>query len=175
MLEPSVRRVLLAFGVGGLTLLGFSRPSEAQSSSGRAVAVVGGMAQYDLSGTGTIGFMGTRIELPVGRFVIVEPALTYSRYTPQFSDVATSLLFPEVQLQAQMPTRLVRPFVGVGIGPAFAWDAGQSDTDLSLSGGAGARFRLSELWGARAELRVRAIDPFHGSIVEWTVGFARGF
>ena len=106
--------------------------------------------------------------------VLVEPGLTYARYTPQSDGVSVSLLFPEVQLQVQTAGR-VRPFFGAGIGPAFAWGGGASETELSLSGGAGIRADLSPDWGVRGELRIRAIDPFHGTAAEWTAGISRRF
>ena len=136
--------------------------------------LAGGAFQYDLSGVGTTGFGALRVELPLTRFVLVEPGLTYARYTPQFADFAASLLFPEVQLQVQTAGR-VRPFLGAGLGPAFAWGGGASETELSLSGGAGVRADISPSWGARAELRIRAIDPFTGTAAEWTAGISRRF
>jgi hypothetical protein len=144
------------------------------SGQGRALAVVGGAWEYDLSGTGTSGFGGLRLELPVHRILIVEPGLTYARYSTQF-DAGVSYLIPDLQAQVQVPGRWVRPFLGAGVGLAYAWGDGASVTDLSLSGSAGLRVRLAELWSARTELRVRSIDPFHGSAAEWTFGIARRF
>jgi hypothetical protein len=69
---------------------------------------------------------------------------------------------------------LLRPFLGGGLGVAFAWAGGATATDLTVSAGAGLRVRLAELWSGRAELRVRSIDPFHGTVAEWTLGIARG-
>lgn len=141
---------------------------------GRALALVGGAWEYDLSGTGTSGFGGLRLELPMDRFLVIEPGLTYARYSTQFA-LAVNYLLPEIQVQLQIPGRRVRPFLGGGLGLAYAWAAGANATDLSLSGSAGARVRLTGLWSARAELRVRSIDPFHGTVAERTLGIARRF
>jgi hypothetical protein len=58
-----------------------------------------------------------------------------------------------------------------GLGPAAErtrpWVGCAHATDLALSSGtAGTRVRLGETWSARAELEVRAIDPFHGNVAE---------
>ena len=68
--------------------------------SGRALAVVGGVVQYDLSGTGTTGFGAARLEVPLTSVVLLEPGLSFSRYDAQFGS-SVSLLFPEVQIQLQ--------------------------------------------------------------------------
>ena len=97
---------------------------------GRALALVGGAWEYDLSGTGTSGFGGLRLELPVDRFLVIEPGLAYANYSTQFEQ-GVNYLLPEIQAQIQVPGRWVRPFL--------------------------------------------AIDPFHGTVAEWTLGIARRF
>jgi hypothetical protein len=169
-MHPTCRQVATALGALGIFL---SVPGTS-AAQGRALAVVGGAWEYDLSGTGTSVFGGLRLELPVRRFLVIEPGLTYAHYSSQF-DQGVSYLLPEVQAQIQVPGRWVQPFLGGGVGLSYAWADGGSATDLSLSGSAGLRVRLAELWSARAELRVRSIDPFHKTIAEWTVGIARRF
>jgi outer membrane protein with beta-barrel domain len=158
------------FGIAAVLLLAptVSRSAAAQRT---ALAVVGGAWEYDLSGTGTSGFGGLRLEMPVGRLLVVEPGLTYARYSPQFGG-HVNYLIPELQVQVQVPGR-VSPFLGGGLGLSYAWASGAHATDLSLSGSVGTRVRLTELWGARAEFRARSIDPFHNTIVEWTLGISR--
>jgi hypothetical protein len=168
-MRPRCLRLLVP--ILALTLLPGATPLVGQ---GRALALVGGAWQYDLSGTGTSGFGGLRLELPVDRFLVIEPGLTYARYSTQF-ELGVNYLLPEIQAQLQVPGRWIRPFLGGGFGLAYAWAGGATATDLTLSGSAGARFRLAELWSARAEARARSIDPFHGTVVEWTLGIARQF
>lgn len=107
--------------------------------------------------------------------VLVEPGLTYARYTAQGGGPHINYLIPEVQGQLQVPGHAVRPFLGGGIGIAYAWAEGEHTTDLTLSAGIGDRARLEENWIGRAEFRVRAIDPFHGNAAEWTQGLAHRF
>jgi hypothetical protein len=140
----------------------------------RALGIVGGAWSYDLSGTGTSAFGGLRAEFTVARPVVIEPGLTYARYSSQFGP-SVNYLIPEIQGQLQIPGSTLRPFLGAGIGFAYAWAEGEHVTDLSLSAGLGTRVRLSEDWSARAELRVRSIDPWTGNAAEWTAGIAHRF
>lgn len=140
---------------------------------GRALAVAGGVVQYDLSGTGTTGFGAARLEVPLTSVVLLEPGLTFSRYDAQFGS-SVSLLFPEVQLQLQ-GRGVVSPYIGVGVGPALAFAEGESDTELSLSGALGLRVRVDPQWRIGGELRIRAIDPFAGTTAEWGLGVSRRF
>jgi hypothetical protein len=164
-------RLTVFLGVSAALFIGTTHPGVAQD---RALAVVGGVWEYDLSGTGTSGFGGLRLERPVHRYFLLEPALTFARYTTQFGS-EVSYVIPEVQAQVQLPGRVFRPFLGGGMGMSFAWGDGSSATDLSLSAGVGTRIRLAELWSARAELRARSIDPFVNTVAEWTLGIARRF
>ena len=166
-------RLRMGIGLGALGLFCLTAPGTSAAQS-RALAVVGGAWEYDLSGTGTSGFGGLRLELPIRRFLLIEPGLTYAHYSSQF-DLGVSYLLPEIQAQIQIPGTWIRPFLGGGIGLSYAWAGGASATDLSLSGSAGVRVRLAEMWSARAELRARSIDPFHNTIAEWTLGIARRF
>jgi hypothetical protein len=158
----------------GLVLVWLALIPQVGVGQARALAVVGGAWQYDLSGTGTSGFGGLRLELPVARLFVIEPDLTYARYSTQFGS-SVNYLIPELQAQIQVPGSTIRPFLGGGVGLAHAWAEGDQATDLSLSAGLGTRIRLGALWTARAELRVRSIDPFHGTVAEWTAGIARQF
>jgi opacity protein-like surface antigen len=147
--------------------------AQVQQSSGRALAVAGGVVQYDLSGTGTTAFGAVRLDVPLTSVVLLEPGLSFSRYGTQFGP-SVSLLFPEVQLQVQ-GRGVVSPYIGVGVGPAFAFAEGYSETDLSLSGALGLRVRVDPQWRIGGELRVRAIDPFTGTTAEWGLGVSRRF
>jgi Outer membrane protein beta-barrel domain len=165
------RHLALVPGVLGMLVLATPLTGLAQE---RALGVVGGVWEYDLSGTGTTGFGGLRLEWPLHRVFLVEPALTYSRYTAQFG-TAVNYLIPEVQGQVQYPGRVLRPFLGAGLGLSYAWADGASATDLTLTAGVGTRVRVTEFWSVRGELRARSIDPFHATIAEWTLGVARRF
>jgi len=157
-----------------LAALSSATGAQGLDGSGRALGIVGGAFQYDLSGTGTTGFGGVRLEWPIASYVIVEPGLTYARYTTQ-GGTGVSLLFPEIQLQVTRPVGRVRPFIGIGAGPVVAFGGDDSETELGLSGGVGLRTRVAPDWSARAELRLRAINPWTGSAAEWTLGLSRHY
>ena len=150
--------------------------ASAQDAPQRATGTfVAGALQYDLSGTGTTGFVGVRVDRALRRLLLLEAGVTYAQYTPDVADKTLALLFPEVQLQLQGSSSRLRPFVGAGIGPAFTWGGGETNTELSLSAGVGARYDMSDVWGLRGEIRLRTIDPFVGSAAEWTAGISRRF
>ena len=164
-------RVVAAGGVAAAMWAG--SPLAAQTTeSASALSVVGGPWQYDLSGTGTSWFAGLRLAVPIGGPLLLEPGITYARYTSQGDD-DVNLVFPEAQLQVELLRRRLRPFIGVGAGPALAWTAGASDTDIALTASAGMRAQVSPLWGVLGELRIRSINPWTGSAAEWTVGISR--
>jgi hypothetical protein len=51
--------------------------------------------------------------------------------------------------------------------------AGGVESDVTVSGAGGLRWRITPRVGARAELRVRGIgDRFTGSAAEWTAGLS---
>ncbi len=95
------------------------------------------------------------------------------RATRASADV--SLLFPEMQLQLVRPHGLLRPFLGAGAGLSLDSRDTAPGGELAPSAGAGFRMLLAPNWSGRAELRLRAIDPWTGSAAEWTLGLARRF
>ena len=178
------RRGALGPVSGTATLLasmavGIALPCEASGQDDMAAlaAIVGGAFQYDLSGTGTVPFGGVRLTLPLHRWILVEPALTYAAYDAQSGD-EIPLLIPEAQVQGRWPLGRIDPFLGVGVGGVFDMRESRGGQELvvsTLSAAAGARGWLGRGWSARAELRVRGVDGFTGAVAEWTVGLGRAF
>ena len=159
--------ILLATAAG-------SAPRGAQAQeTGAAFAVVGGLMQYDLSGTGNTFFAAVRVEAPLSPIVLVEPGLMFSRYDAQGGS-KVSLLFADMHLQLQ-GRGVVSPYVGLGGGPAFAFRDGRTDIQLSLSAALGLRYRINPQWRVGGELRIRAVDPFAGTTSEWGLGISRRF
>ena len=153
-----------------------ARPAAAQSGDvdlrpprpRYAVALVGGIAEYELAGTSTTTLVGTRVEAELRPWLVIEGALGYHR---SGGDVTRSsrLTIPEVQMQLQLPEGPVRPYVGFGAGYAFG--QGQ-DSEGTRSGAIGVRVPLpSTRVDLRGELRVRGVGSTSGtSSREWTVG-----
>jgi hypothetical protein len=142
----------------------------------RSLAVVAGPANYDLSGTGWSWSAGARLDLPLGRLLLLEPGIGFFTYDSQF-DTRTSYLFPELSLQLQYPGSTVRPYVGVGAGGAFVLQGGPgSSTEPTVHGALGLRVGVTERWGLRTEARFRNITlDANASILEIVLGFSRAF
>ncbi|MBW3533929.1 MAG: outer membrane beta-barrel protein [Gemmatimonadetes bacterium] len=165
--------------VAAASLAAAALPTEvaAQDEMAASVTLVAGVFQYDLEGTGAVPFGGVRLPLPMHRWIVLEPAITYAAYESQGGD-NIPLLTPEVQVQGRLDLGRVDPFLGLGIGGTFDLRENRGGEELVVSTysvGAGARGWLGRGWSLRGELRVRGIDGFTGSAAEWTVGVGRTF
>jgi hypothetical protein len=165
-----VRRALIA-----LALAAPSEALRAQEIPPPALALVGGVAQYDLSGTGTEGFLGLRLDLPMSDYVVAEPGFVYMSYRSQGGDLIRHLT-AEVQVQGSYPFGRWRPYLGVGAGGFFDVRKQRGGAELvrpTFSGAGGVRVGLRGALGARGELRVRGIgEGFNGTIAEWGAGLS---
>jgi hypothetical protein len=135
-----------------------------------SLSVVGGVSQFDLSGTGTAPIGAIRLDVPL-IFVVAEGSFGVMRAK---EDAGTrTYVIPEAQLQWQLFPLLVKPYVGLG-GGLFRAVSGPGDHSSRVTGSASVGIRAGvPLIGAglRAELRVRGIGSnFSGSAAEWTVG-----
>jgi hypothetical protein len=138
-----------------------------------SMSLMGGVSQWDLSGTGTSPFGAIRVQIPLV-VIIAEGSLGVFR--PK-EDVGTrTYIIPEAQLQWQILPFIVRPYIGAGAG-MFSAISGPNPhrSDLTLSASAGVRVGVPLVgWGLRAELRVRGIGSgFTGSAAEWTLGVSK--
>ena len=148
--------------------------SESPLSRRPSVTLSAGAFQYDRLGTGTAPVLAARGEVPLSSLFVLECGLATTRPERRLGGL-TTLVVPEAQLQAQLPTgRWVAPYIGAGIGAAIdrpARPIGAPDRELTLSAATGVRYWLSEDRGLRAELRVRRVGPeLGGTAAEWTVG-----
>lgn len=139
-----------------------------------ALTFLGGVSQYDLSGTGTTPFFAARLDVPLGRVLVIEPGVAYLPYEEQFG-ARTRHLLPEVQLQVQRSRGVFRPYLGVGVGLSRAVRPGPDESDVTASVAAGTRVLRLGGWLIRAELRVRAIDPWTGTTADWALGLGHTF
>lgn len=154
--------------------IGAQDPVSALTEPVPALTLLGGVSQYDLSGTGTTPFFAARVDVPLGRVVVLEPGITYLPYEEQFG-VRTHHLLPEVQLQVQRPGDRFRPYLGVGVGFSRALRPGLDESELTASVAAGTRVLTLSGWLVRGELRVRAIDPWTGTTADWSLGVGHTF
>lgn len=148
--------------LGALSL----RPLAGQSDLGFGFAA--GVGAYDLSGDGTEAVLGGGLEVGLGSVVLIEPGLRYFRYETQF-DEDVGFLLPEVSVQARLPLRIVEPYLGVGVGTAIVVE-GDDDGEATLHAAAGARLPVADRWTLRPEVRLRSVDPWVGTIGDFTLG-----
>jgi hypothetical protein len=159
----------------------FAASLEAQMSKPEISAAVGAM-QFDASGTGTAPVIALRAAFPiVGSWLLAEGNLSYASLDEQFSNVGSRIGVAESQLQAQLPLARVRPYLGLGAGWLHYFNnAPPRATSPTYSAAAGLRVGLSPRVTARAELRLRAWNPYTTSsgfdnAAEWTGGLAYTF
>ncbi len=135
------------------------------------ISFLGGVSQYDLSGTGSTSIVGLHLDLRVRPWLIGDASIRVMKPRQQFNERAWFAI-PELQAQFQTPRGVVRPYVGVGGG----WFSGSQQRGTA-SGALGLRYvgRATPL-GAREELRVRGIgQSFGGAAAEWTTGATHRF
>jgi hypothetical protein len=165
------RCAALAFALTAGTL-------RAQEIPPPALALVAGVSRYDLSGTGTEGHVGLRLDLPMSDYVYAEPGFVYMTYRSQGADPIRHLS-AEIQVQGSYPFGRWRPYLGAGAGGFFDLRKQRGGAELvrpAFSGAGGTRVALTGNLGARAELRVRGIGKgFDGTTAEWSAGLSWSF
>lgn len=149
-----------------------STPAAAQSPSRfhNGIGLSGGVAQFDMSGTGTTPFGALRLEHEFTSWLLVDGALGVLRPDEQFSQRRVYLV-PEAQLQVQYPVGPVRPYLGAGIGMLKSV-SGSERTYAIFSGATGLRVAVSDAVDVRGELRVTGQSA---TLAQWTLGLARRF
>lgn len=153
-----------------LTVLTAS-PLLAQGQGKGEIAVTAGPSSYDLSGTGTSFAGRASLSLAPGNgVVVIEPSFGYFRYDTQ-GDASTTWILPEVAVQLRARGGAVRPYIGAGAGIGFGKSGDFSTEELTLHAAVGARVPLSDNVALRAEMRVRSVDPWAGSMVDFGFGF----
>jgi hypothetical protein len=136
-----------------------------------AIGVAVGPSPYDLSGTGTGAAGAVLLAWAPLRGLVVEPGVTVFTYRSQF-DERTTLLFPELSVQGELPLGRIRPFLGGGAGGGFV-ASGTGSTVATLHAVGGVRMALGNDWGALGEMRVRAVRPWTGNTVDFLFGVSR--
>ena len=167
---PAVLRRILETSTLTLALLALHASSARAQLPIPSLSLMGGVSQWDLSGTGTSPFGAVRLDVPL-LFLVAEGSVGIFR--PKEDGGTSTYVIPEAQLQWQIFPLLVKPYIGVGGGVfrSLSGPRGTSNT-ITASASAGVRVGLPLIGaGLRAELRVRGIGSgFGGSAAEWTAG-----
>ena len=141
------------------------------AAQGLAIGVAVGPSPYDLSGTGTGAAGAVLLAWTPLRGLVVEPRVTVFTYRSQF-DERTTLVFPELSIQGELPLGRLRPFLGGGAGGGFV-ASGTGETVATLHAVGGVRIAIGNGWGALGEMRVRAVRPWTGNTVDFLLGISR--
>ena len=149
---------------GSLLVLGVSCSAAAQSPSRWTFSLLAGPSSYDLAGTGTTFAAAGHAAWQWKPALALEPGLTYFHYR------YATILFPEVSLQAVVPSGPFRPYFGVGAGQTLTVD-GSGGRHLSLHATLGLRVPVvGNTWGGRGELRVRSPQQWGAVTADWMFG-----
>jgi hypothetical protein len=143
--------------------------SQAQSRS-PTFTLAGGLTSYDLAGTGTAPAGAIRADQRVFPFLIFELSLEYMAYDAQ-GGTRNRLLMPEFSVQATTGLGRVHPFIGGGVGFGILV-TGPGEDVATLHAVGGMRIVLAPAWGARGEVRIRSLDPFTGTMGDFTLGLS---
>ncbi|MGZ8398195.1 MAG: hypothetical protein ACXWWN_04075 [Gemmatimonadales bacterium] len=163
------RVMLLQLAVVGAGLLA---PVTALAQTGSRLTLSGlaGPSPYDLSGTGTGFAAALEFNWRPTPGLVIEPGLTYFTYQSQSSE-QIHYLMNELSVQGELPLGRVRPFLGGGAGFAGVVDENEEVVG-TLHAVGGLRVDLNRSWGARAEMRVRAVRPWTGNTVDILFGLS---
>lgn len=163
------------FAASSLRLLAlisiFWTPSALAAQSGLTLS--GGPASWDLSGTGTGTTVAFRWDRALAHPSAVGP-LALEVGLGWFQDGATGqgavdLLLPEAGLRIGLPGPLA---LGLGAGWAIGLEDRSGD-DLTLWTALGADLPIANEWALRPEIRVRSVDPWVGTIADYSLGIRR--
>ena len=164
------RVMLLPLAVAGAGLLA-PVTAVAQTGSSLTLSGLAGPSPYDLSGTGTGFAAALEFNWRPTPGLVIEPGVTYFTYQSQFSQ-QIHYLMNELSVQGELPLGRVRPFLGGGAGFAQVIDE-DDDAVATLHAVAGLRVDLDRDWGARAELRLRAVRPWTGNTADILFGLSK--
>ena len=145
--------------------------ASAQSTAAQhALAVTGGVMDFDLSGTGQTFVAAVRAARALTDHLAVEVGSSFARPEQQFGP--STIFAPEVQLQYLWRFGRVRPFAGGGIGFLHERaNLAENETSFTWSGAGGLRIDLADRVALIGEMRVRGIEiDFTGSTAEWVGG-----
>jgi hypothetical protein len=167
----SIRVTVLRLGVVAAALITPAAAALGQAGNRMALSLAAGPSPYDLSGTGTGFAAAAQFSWRPVLGLVIEPGLTYFTYQSQFSE-RIHYLMNDLSVQGELPLGRVRPFLGGGAGFArVVNDPGETVATLHAVGGF--RVDLNQAWGARAEMRVRAVRPWTGNTVDFLFGLSR--
>ena len=168
MIQSFVRPVSLSAAALALSTAGAAAQT-ATPPAGPGITLAAGVMNFDLSGTGNTAVGAIRADFPLSRIFAVEAAVAVAKPDQQFG--SSTIVFPEVQLQASAPLGRVAPYAGVGVGIYRLSAPGGGNSDVTFSAGAGARVGITDRVGLVLDGRIHEVGTgFNGTTAELTVG-----
>ena len=140
------------------------------------VGLYRGVGEYDLSGVDDAPVTAVRVSRTVGRLLVMEAGVTHTELNLDGS-ASTTLVQPELQAQIQLPLGSFAPYLGAGVGAAFARaESAQDDSDITLNAGLGLRIDLPFGLGIGVDGRLRSFGTrFTASGADASVGISYRF
>jgi hypothetical protein len=126
-----------------------------QPFAGPGITLAAGLMGFNLDGSGSTAVSALRADFPLSRVFTIEAAVARGR--PEERLGTSTIYFPEVQLQAGAPLGRVTPYAGAGFGIYRLVGPTGANSDVTFSGGAGARVALTDRLGVVLDGRVHGI------------------
>lgn len=160
------------WGMGVVVAVVIAGVAAPRAAAGQvALSAAAGAASYDLSGVGTSGVAAVRVEAPVLPWVDVQAGTGFFWYPSQAVD-DRAMLLPEAGLMVRLPALPL--YLGAGVGHTLGVK-GEQDDEPTLYAALGADLEDRGGWAIRPEIRLRAVDPWVGTIADFTLGVRRRF
>lgn len=160
-----MRGMLRGGVVAGLLM---ALPGPGGEARAQEITVAAGAASYDLSGVGTSWTASARYARPVVGRVSLELGAALFGYETQGS-ARRLFLMPEVGLGARLPAGAVAFNVSAGGGISAALE-GDEETEATLHAALSVDIPAAGRVALRPGVRYRAVDPWAGTVFEYTLG-----
>lgn len=155
--------------IGGVVAAGLLTGAPGVAAQG--VTVAGGASGYDLSGTGTSWVASVRVDGALVPTLRWQAGVAAFRYEAQ-SDKQVTLILPEAGVEWHPPLGLLPLYLGAGAG--YDFESGGFEDEFTLHAALGLEMGVAPGVALRPELRVRAVDPWVGTMADFTLGVRFG-
>ena len=141
-------------------LLGLCTPAAAmgQHATNRTASLATGVAYHDVRGEGYMPTIAGRIDQrALGNWLLFEVGATYTPLLTELPLDRTHLLGLDAQVQAQLPLRVVQPYVGIGGGAMIYLTNPDEDGRVAplSTVSTGVRIPVSPRWARRGDARLQ--------------------
>lgn len=185
MLSSARRMKVSSYTILALIAALMSDAAGAQQVSSRSASLAGGFTYYDIRGEGYVPTLALRVDQSIAAdWLVLEGGATYIPLLTELAVDRTHLVGFEGQVQLQLPTWSVRPYVGVGGGTMVYLTNPDADGTFAqlASISAGVRVAVRQRWMIRGDARLHLWerarsynDPFVHGAAGINLGLSRMF